>query len=177
MNTALYMIPPLAAAVVLLVRAKFREQRRQIYIIKPLATLIVIVVALMSLYEPFRNMNYTWGVLVALFFSLGGDIALMFPDKGKSFKIGLVFFLAAHIRYTILFLMLGRFTRLDILPALILLAAGVIFYMMIKHNLGSMKGAVIVYIIVISVMVSRAISVFMSPVFTTTQALMIGSGA
>jgi uncharacterized membrane protein YhhN len=76
-KTAMYLVPVLAVTVFFLIRAEFLEKRRQIYVIKPLSTLLVIAVAAVSFLEPTRNLTYTIGVLVGLLFSLGGDIALM----------------------------------------------------------------------------------------------------
>lgn len=177
MKTALYLIPALAVVVFLLIRAEFFEKQRRIYVIKPISTLIVIIVALVSFLEPTRSLVYTIGVLLGLFFSLGGDIALMFQESRKAFLVGLVLFLAAHITYTVVFTFLGRSSAWDILSVTVLLIAGVIFYMLIQPNLGSMKGPVIGYILIISAMVNRALSAMASPVFSNEQALMIVAGA
>ena len=106
MKTALYLAPALAVAVFFLVRAEFLEKRRQVYIVKPISTSIVIVAALASFLEPTRSLTYTIGVLVGLLFSLGGDIALMFMESRKAFAVGLGLFLIAHIAYTVVFMLL-----------------------------------------------------------------------
>jgi uncharacterized membrane protein YhhN len=177
MKIALYPIPVLIATVLWLIWAEFRGRQRQVYIAKPLSTLIVIAVAMLSLLEPTRNPLYTAGVLVGLFFSLGGDVALMFPERPKAFLVGLVLFLLAHIAYTVVFTTLGRFSPWDVLSALLLLAAGVGFYRLIRAGLGPLKGPVIGYMLVISVMVHRAVSTLASPLFTTGAAAMIAAGA
>lgn len=177
MRIALYPIPVLVATVLWLIWAEFREQQRQVYIAKPLSTGIVIVVALISLLESAPNPLYTTGVLVGLLFSLGGDVALMFSERPKAFLVGLVLFLAAHIAYIVVFTALGRFSPWDVLSALLLLAAGVGLYRLLRAGLGSLKGPVIGYMLVISVMVHRAFSTFASPILTTGQALMIAAGA
>jgi uncharacterized membrane protein YhhN len=116
-------------------------------------------------------------VLIGLLFSFGGDIALMFQDNRKAFTLGLGLFLLAHIAYTVVFIMLGRFTSWDLLSGVILLAAALSFYRLLAPNLGSMKVPVIAYIVIISLMVSRALSTFASPAFSITQAWMIAGGA
>lgn len=177
MKTALYLLPVLAVTVPLLIRAEFAKQRRQIYLLKPLSTLLVIAVATLSLLEPARNLLYTAGVLVGLLFSLGGDIALMFQENRKAFTLGLAAFLAAHIAYAVVFTALGRFSAWDILSTVVLLAAGLGFYRLIRADLGSMRGPVIAYILIISVMVSRALGTLASPAFTAPQSLMVAVGA
>ncbi len=177
MKTALYLIPVLAAFVFFLVRAEFRKDRRAIYVLKPLATLIVIAVALFSFLEPKQNLTYAAGVIVGLLFCFGGDVALMFQEKRKAFMLGLVLFLLGHIVYAAVFGSLGRFSAWDLLSTIALLVIGVGFYRVIKPNLGALRAPVIIYIVVISVMVSRAISTLVSPIFTSAQAWLIISGA
>lgn len=177
MKTAPYLIPALAVAVFFLIRAEFLERRRQIYVIKPISTLMVLAVAVVSFLEPTRNEMYTIGVLLGLLFSMGGDIALMFQENRKAFTVGLGLFLVAHIVYGVVFTFLGRFSAWDVFSTVVLLVAAMGFYKLIQPNLGSMKGPVIGYILIISMMVSRALSVLASPVFTYGQALMIVVGA
>ena len=59
MKSALYLLPVLAITVFFLIRAEFRKAQRQIYVIKPLATLLVIAVALLSFREARMNPTYT----------------------------------------------------------------------------------------------------------------------
>jgi uncharacterized membrane protein YhhN len=177
MKPALFLIPGLVVAVFFLIRAEFLERRRQIYTTKPVSTLIVITVALVSLLEPTRNLTYTIGVLLGLLFSLGGDIALMFQENRKAFTVGLGLFLVAHIIYTAAFFSLGRFSSWDILTSVVLLVVGVSFYRLLESNLGSMRGPVIIYMLIISLMVSRAFSALVSPEFGVGQAVMVVAGA
>lgn len=177
MKTALYLVPILAVTVSILVRAEILKIPRQIYIFKPISTLTVIAIALLSFLEPARNLTYAVGVLVGLWLSFGGDMALMFQENRRAFTVGLGLFLLAHLAYAVIFTWLGRFSAWDILWALVLAAIGVGFYTLIRPNLGKMQVPVIAYIGVISVMVSRALSTLVSPVFSVGQAGMIVVGA
>jgi len=177
MKAALYPIPVLVVTVILLVRAEILGKRQQVYILKPISTLLVIAAALLSLLEPVQNLTYLVGVVIGLFLSFGGDIALMFQEHRRAFTLGLGLFLLAHIVYAVIFTRLGEFSAWDFLSAGILLVAGVGFYFLIRPNLGAMKIPVIAYIVVISVMVDRAASTFASPVFSVVQARMILGGA
>jgi len=177
MKLALYLIPILVVVVFLLIRAEILKERKHIYILKPISTMMVIAVALLSFLEPANTPAYTAGILVGLLLSLGGDVALMFPDNHKAFTVGLGLFLMAHIAYTVVFLMVGRFSGADVLSAVLLLIAGVGFYTLIKPNLGTMRIPVIVYIVVISVMVNRAVAVLAGDAFSRTQGLMVVMGA
>lgn len=177
MKPTLYLVPVLVIAVFFLIRAQLLEKRRQVLFLKPAATLLVIVIALLSFMEPTYNPTYSVGVLVGLVLSLGGDVALMFDDDQRAFALGLVLFLLAHIAYIVVFTLLGRFSGWDAVTAIALLAAGIGFYSLIQANLGSMRLPVIAYMVVISVMVNRAFSTLASPHFSTGQATMVASGA
>jgi len=177
MRTALYLIPVLAALIFFLVRAELLKKPRQIYFFKPLSTLTVVAVALLSFFEPTQNLTYAVGVVLGLLLCLGGDVALMFQENRRAFVIGLGLFLLGHIAYATTFTLLGEFSAWDILSTVALLVIGIGFYRLIKPNLGTLRIPVILYIVVISVMVSRAISTFASPVFTSEQALLIAIGA
>lgn len=177
MKPAVLLAPLLAATVSILIGAEFAGKRRLVYLFKPLSTLLVIAVAALALRESAQNPTYTAGVLVGLVLSLGGDVALMFQENRKAFLAGLVLFLLAHIAYTVVFTALGRSSVWDILSAAVLAAAGVGFYRLIGPGLGAMRGPVLVYMLVISLMVNRAVSTLASPVFGTAQGAMAASGA
>ncbi len=177
MEPALYPVPVLAVVVFLLIRAGVLEKQRQFYIFKPISTLLVIAVALLSFLEPGPNLTYTIGIIIGLILSFGGDIALMFEDNRKAFMLGLELFLSAHVAYTVVFALLGRVSVWDALTIASLLAAGGWFYTRIRPNLGEMRAPVIAYMLVISVMVTRAAATLTSPDFSNAQAVMIVLGA
>ena len=97
--------------------------------------------------------------LLALGFSVLGDILLMFVDQSPHFfTVGLVAFLLAHIMYILVFLR-HRNKQKSIVGFVILLLvyASGLFYLL-KDGLGAMLVPVIVYMIVI---LSMATSAFM----------------
>ena len=176
MNPSIYPIPFLAVFVFLTIQAQLLKKQKQVYIFKPTATLLVIAVLCLAFLNPGQNLTYTLGILVGLILSLGGDIALMFDNK-RAFALGLGLFLLAHIAYIVTFSLLSPFSSREYLVVAILAAAGVLFFMLIRSGLGKLKGPVIVYILVISLMVSRAFSTLFSVNFTEKQGLMIFFGA
>ncbi|MEN8242398.1 MAG: lysoplasmalogenase [Chloroflexota bacterium] len=177
MKTALYLIPVLLITVVFLIRAELLKLRNQIFLLKPTATLLVIAVAALSFFEPNYNPTCSIGVLIGLLLSLGGDIALLFQDNKEAFTIGLGLFLAAHIAYMVVFILLGQHSSWDLVSGAILLSAGFALFRLFAPNLGSMKVPVIAYIVIISLMVNQALATFSSPVFSNAQAWMIAGGA
>jgi uncharacterized membrane protein YhhN len=176
MRPAFYIIPLVVVDVFFLIRAELAQRKRQIYVLKPLATLLVIAVAFLSFGEPMHNRTYSVGVLIGLALSLGGDVALMLSDR-RAFMAGLGLFLLAHVAYAVTFTALSGFRAPDVFTALVLLIAGVGFYALIGRGLGTMKLPVLLYMLIISLMVNRAMSTLWSPVIHNVPAWMIMVGA
>lgn len=169
-------IPFLVVTVALLVRAELRGDKRQIYLFKPISTLLVIAVALLSLLTPGAQPAYTAWIVLGLVLSLGGDLALMFEAR-KAFLIGLVLFLLAHVVYAVAFTLPNGFFAQDLITGAALLALAVAIYLYLKPGLGSMQVPVMVYILIICLMVNRAVSTFFGDAFGPTQEWLIGAGA
>ncbi len=96
--------------------------------------------------------------LLALLFSLTGDILLMFVGKTANFFIGgLIAFLLAHVMYILTFLkkLNKSLNPLPIIIILLIYAIG-IFYI-IKDGLSDMQIPVLLYLTVILTMVAMAL--------------------
>ena len=95
--------------------------------------------------------------LLALLFSLLGDILLMFVNKSPNFFIGgLVSFLLAHLMYIFVFLKSRNKTAafFPIIVLLLIYASGIFYFL--KDGLGEMLIPVIAYMIVILFMLAVA---------------------
>lgn len=172
----LILIPVIAVTVTLLIRAEFRQETRQKYLWKPLSTLLIIAVALLSLRLPQAHIAFSLWVVAGLVLSLGGDVALMF-ESNHWFLVGLVLFLLAHIVYAVGFTLFNGFHPQDLISGAVLLIAAIAVYLYLRPGLGAMQGPVILYILVICFMVNRAVSAFFGDTFTTTQAWLLTVGA
>ncbi|HSJ56004.1 MAG TPA: lysoplasmalogenase [Anaerolineae bacterium] len=172
----LFLIPAIAVTVSLTVWAQFRHDDRQVYLWKPLSTVLVIAIALLSLPQPEARPAFTWWVTAGLVLSLGGDVALMFKSS-RAFLVGLVLFLLAHIAYAAGFTLFNGFHPQDLVTAVALLIIAVPIYLYLRPGLGRMHTPVVLYILVILVMVHRALSTFFGDTFTTTQAWLLSLGA
>jgi uncharacterized membrane protein YhhN len=169
-------IPFLVVTVTLLVLARLQAKRRLEYLTKPTSTLLVILVALLSLLRPMAQPPYTLLIVLGLVLSLGGDVALMLRSS-RMFMIGLVLFLLAHIVYAVTFAVWNGFYPADLVSGLILLLLAAATFLYLRPGLGKMQGPVLLYILVISFMVNRALSTFFGAAFSPAQAWLISLGA
>ena len=92
---------------------------------------------------------YHFALLLGLLFSIGGDVALMWPlDK---FMLGLVSFLTGHLFY-----ISGLHSGIEWTSTLVvwapLLFIGGGMFLVLRSGLGKMKAPVLVYILVILIM-------------------------
>ena len=92
--------------------------------------------------------------LLALFFSLLGDVLLMFVLKSELFFIsGLLSFLMAHVFYSLLFYK-KRNTNLKFLPVLILLIVYAFgLFILIKNDIKPLLIPIVLYMLVLLTMV------------------------
>ncbi|MEJ2342878.1 MAG: lysoplasmalogenase [Gemmatimonadales bacterium] len=128
----------------LCIHGKYSDSHILVYVFKPLATALVLSVAVAA-----GAFATTYGRLVALslVFSLAGDVFLMLPKD--RFINGLLSFLVAHVVLSVAFAL--QATGLSwwlLLPVI----AGTGMYMALAPHLGRMKIPVVVYITVIAAM-------------------------
>lgn len=118
---------------------------------KPLATLVVIA--------------YAWGrsagradarawVLIGLVFSLGGDVALLWPKEG--FLPGLVSFLLAHLAYLVAFTRERRFAAAWAPFVAYAVVAGTILALLWPGVPAALRAPVAVYVVCLASMAAQA---------------------
>ncbi|EPR70684.1 putative membrane protein [Winogradskyella psychrotolerans RS-3] len=125
------------------------------YIAKPAIVISLSVLFLKtseSLPKTIKNLT-----LLALFFSVLGDILLMFVDKSSHFfTLGLVAFLTAHVMYVFVFLKHRNKQKSPLgFIAVLLVYAAILFYFL-NGNLGDMFIPVVIYMLVILSMATAA---------------------
>jgi uncharacterized membrane protein YhhN len=168
----------LAITVAGLIRAEFRADKKQIYTFKPISSTLLLLIGIVPvLIGRDLSVNYSLWIVVGLLFSLGGDIALMFHDSPKAFRIGLVLFLMAHLMYCVAFSWQANMVRQEIQVIIILGILAAVVYRYLYPGLGSLKFSVLVYIIVISYMLNRAFATRLSPNFSRLQSGLVCVGA
>lgn len=180
-------IPILVITLTLLIRAEERTPRdeRQVKLWKPLSTALVILVCALSFTRPSDayDTSYTLLVMGGLLFSMAGDVLLIFQANPRAFLAGLVAFLLAHLAYIAAFIYLQLTLELkgvgtgDTVTAIgLALMAGVIFRYL-SPGLGKLRLPVVLYMMVISVMVHRALAVALAYSGPATQPALMVCGA
>jgi uncharacterized membrane protein YhhN len=169
-------IPFLVVSVTLLVRAEYRGRRDQVYVAKPISTLLVILVAALAFTRPGRDAGYTAWILAGLALSMVGDVVLMFSGR-RALLGGLLAFLLAHVAYTLVFTLYNRFQRSDLITGAVLLGIAAAVYLYLAPGLDRMKVPVAVYILIICLMVNRAWSTLFGDTFGRTAAWLVAAGA
>jgi uncharacterized membrane protein YhhN len=115
-------------------------------------------------------------VVTGLVFCLGGDVFLALPQK-KAFMLGLVSFLVGHVFYVIGFFSVAGFSGWTWVSLVLAGAISFLVYRWLRSHLGKMKGPVIGYMVVITVMVCAASSLLGAADFSLSGRVMAFAGA
>jgi len=155
--------------------AMYLHVREVVYVFKPLTILLVIALAASGqpIGRVYRNL-----VVIALVFSLTGDICLMLPRTPRNFILpSLVSFLIAHLFYIAAFSWRVRWSVRQ-LPWLIPFALfGVLLCTFLWGGLGSMRIPVACYTAVISIMGWRAVCRIGTAGLARRGTMLAGAGA
>jgi uncharacterized membrane protein YhhN len=133
--------------------AKAQKRNRLVYVFKPLTTLLILGLALVSSTPP--TPFYRWAVVLGLLLSTAGDIFLMLP--GDRFLPGLGSFLLAHLAYIAAFTV-GRDAFPRLLPLLPWALYGLLIFSLLRSHFGRMLLPATVYLVIILVMAWSALS-------------------
>lgn len=115
-------------------------------------------------------------VFTGLVFCLGGDVFLALPQK-KAFMLGLVSFLVGHVFYVLGFFSVAGFSGWTWVSLLVMAMISGLVYRWLRSHLGKMKGPVIGYMVVITVMVCAASSLLGTDGFSLSGRVTAFSGA
>lgn len=142
-----WLTPLILISAALHINAEYNGPRSRVYLLKPLTTTLILLIAL-SAPDPI-SLIYKWSIIVGLAFSLAGDIFLMLPQD--RFIPGLISFLIAHLTYILAFTgdTRGVMNPWLAIPFLIYALA---FYTFLAPALNKYRIPVLIYTVVISVM-------------------------
>ena len=163
----------LAAAAILLIlvlRAEKKDSIRGVLVVKPVLSAMFIILALL---QPHAEGLYFPLVLTGLSFCLVGDICLVFFFKKKIFMLGLVAFLIGHVFYFVSFFGIAGFNIGTLVSLVAIVFISGFIFIKLKPHLGSMLGPVIAYLLIISLMVAGAATVFADNTISLTGRVMV----
>jgi uncharacterized membrane protein YhhN len=124
------------------------------FVFKPLATLCVIAYATLRGGAEGVGATARRCVLVGLWLSLAGDVALLWPQQG--FLPGLVSFLLAHLAYLVAFTRQQRFGAWWPAFAAYALVAGAILWRLWPGVPGALQAPVVAYVLCLASMAAQA---------------------
>lgn len=146
-------------AVFVLAVLLFFEKRKAAKIVLLVKTLLSGMFIVTAMVQPHSLSSYYTLILIGLFFCLFGDIFLEMPQENM-FIAGLVSFLLGHVFYFAGFCSVSGINRWTWLGAAITVCTSVGSYFWLKPGLGKLRVPVICYIIVITLMMTGAWSLF-----------------
>lgn len=163
-------------AVLLLTALLYFEYRTNRKAVLPIKTLLSCLFIITAVFEAHPLPGYFYLLLFGLIFCLGGDVCLALPQE-RMFLYGLISFLLGHVFYIIAFFYVAHLNQWTwIGSALCLVLSGGIYFWLRSH-LGSMNVPVLCYVIVITLMVGGAWSVFGSAHLALDGRLLVFIGA
>jgi len=151
-------IPILLAAFVLLCVVLYFEKTENRKGLVPTKGCLSLLFVLAALVQQDPLIPYFGFVVTGLLFCLGGDVFLALPQR-KAFMLGLVSFLVGHVFYVIGFFSVAGFSGWTWVSLVLTGTISTLVYLWLRSHLGKMKGPVIGYMVVITVMVCAASSV------------------
>lgn len=147
-----------------------KKDRLPLLITKSILSLLFVVTALL---QPHPVPAYYHYLFVGLIFCLIGDVFLALPQE-KAFKAGLVAFLIGHVFYIFSFSSLISIPYWISPGLLIIFGISALIFFWLRHHLKSMLIPVLLYILVITIMVSGAWAVFgKSPLQASARVLIL----
>jgi uncharacterized membrane protein YhhN len=149
------------------------QNRKGLVPVKGSLSLLFILAALLQK-DPLSP--YFGFMVTGFIFCFGGDVFLALPQK-KAFLLGLVSFLVGHVFYVIGFFSVAGISGWTWVSLVLTGTISGLFYRWLRTHLGNMKGPVIAYISVITIMVCAASSVLGASGFNFSGRLMAFAGA
>jgi uncharacterized membrane protein YhhN len=150
-----------------------RKNRIPLFITKSALSLLFVITALL---QPHSVSAYYQYLLIGLIFCLVGDVCLALPQK-KAFMGGLVAFLVGHLLYIFSFSFLIPVSHWFSSGLFIIIVTSAFIFFWLRPHLKSMLIPVLIYIIVITLMVSGAWAVFEKSSFQISGRALILAGA
>lgn len=150
-----------------------KENRKGILPTKTALSSLFIFAVLVQQHPIIRYYHF---ILLGLIFCLVGDVLLALPQK-KMFLFGLISFLLGHVFYILSFFYVAPISQWTWMGSIIVIVISAWVYLWLKPHLGKMKIPVLLYVIVITIMVSGACSILGEPSLALPGRIMVFAGA
>ncbi|MFO7599611.1 MAG: lysoplasmalogenase [Candidatus Desulfacyla sp.] len=141
----------------------------------PVKTVLSALFVVTVLVRPHPMPAYYHFLLIGLLFCLAGDVFLALPQD-RMFRLGLVSFLVGHIFYSVAFFTTAPVSAWTWWGSLVALIVSGWIYLWLRPSLGAMNTPVLAYIVVITVMVSGAVSILGDARLALAGRIMIFAG-
>ena len=128
-----------------------RDDPRARWLLKPLTSVLFILAAFV--HGP--HGRYDWLMVGGLVLSAVGDVCLI-PAHRRWFLVGLVAFLVAHLCYLAAFGQRASLLAINPLAGVVVGAASTALFLYFRPYLGSLRGPVLIYVIVVTLMLMGA---------------------
>lgn len=130
------------------------------YVFKTLASSVFVLCGIVNIlmmlkYRLVKNKKFYILLMLGLCFAMAGDVLLI-----EHFIIGAVSFAIGHIFYFLSYLCLKKLSWLDLFLALGVITISVLVILLAPLNFRGMMPLIMVYAVVISIMLSKSISLF-----------------
>jgi uncharacterized membrane protein YhhN len=163
-------------AAIFLFGVLFFEKRKRRGGLLPAKTILSMLFILAVLVQPHPIPSYFYLLLAGLIVCMGGDVFLALP-QGKMFLFGLISFLVGHLFYILAFFSVAEASTWTWIGLLTVCVVSIWIYSWLRPHLGSMNIPVMLYVIIISIMVSGAWTVLGDLDLTRTGRIMVFIGA
>jgi uncharacterized membrane protein YhhN len=173
-----HLIPvPLAIIAIWLYYVARRDNDlKRVAVVQPLGTILAIAVCALSILSPHAVIGFTAFILVGLILSLIGDFLNVDMTNERVVMVGLIIFVFAYLAYPIGVTVYNGFHAADLIVGAVQLVILIAVIAYLWPGLGPMKVPVLIYGLVQSIMVNRAVSTFFGNTFSTTQAILLTIG-
>ena len=121
--------------------------------------------------------RYACLIIAGLIFSLFGDVMLVFINNNNFFKAGLAFFLITQVIYGAASTVSSGVYVLDYVIVMALMTILILAYKELNMDVGNLKIPVLLYVLAITYMLSKAISLLYNSNIPFYHAILAASGA
>ena len=157
--------------------ARNRNDLKKTAFLQPSATLVAILIALLSFFSPYSNHEYTLWILVGMGLCFLADMFNIDMTNDKILYAAIGVFILAYLEYAITYTRFSGFRWQDWIVGVFFLGIYVFLMSIYWKGLGNFKIPILIYGLFMPFMVTRAISTLFGDTFSLLSALMVMAGS